>query len=492
MDLYFENKPQIATKPVKTKSPLSQPIILQQKSRWLPADMETPISIYKSLVAQNHGILLESAEVDGRWGRYSILACDFALIVSCLDGKLHLDIFDQRLQALAVLEKHPFQSGLKELLATLSILPPENEKLPAITRALYGWLGFGLATIFNPKLNSIMPLEEAEATLVLPSTVLMFDHVYNRLCQISLNEHKEAALMARNLEVAEAVQKYEIKANPDEAGYMANVEKIKAMLGQGDAIQVVPSVRFSTAFSGDTFNLYRRMRRINASPYMFYMNLPKITLFGSSPEAMVRCTDGLLELSPIAGTRKRSKDELKDAQLAAELRADPKEQAEHVMLVDLGRNDLGRIARTGSVAIARYMDIERFSHVMHLTSRITARLEQDLDAVDVLAATFPAGTVSGAPKIRAMEIIRSLENSSRGPYAGCIGWIGLDQNSVNLDMGITIRSMWHKEGMLNWQAGGGIVHDSDPKLEWKEVCNKSAIMRLVLEGEEMSNVSINR
>ena len=264
------------------------------------------------------------------------------------------------------------------------------------------------------------------------------------------------------------------------------------MLRRGEAIQVVPSVRFSTPFAGNPFELYRRMRRFNASPYMFYMRFPDLTLFGSSPEVMVRCTEGRLQLSPIAGTRRRGRDDLEDARLAAELRDDPKERAEHVMLVDLGRNDLGRVARPGSVNLERYMEVERYSHVMHLTSRVTARLADGLDALDVLAASFPAGTVSGAPKVRAMEIIRTLEGRARGPYAGCIGWLGLDRGSVNLDTGITIRSMWVRDGKLFWQAGGGIVHDSDPELEWKEVCNKSAIMRLVLRAEDEEYVSAHR
>ena len=273
-------------------------------------------------------------------------------------------------------------------------------------------------------------------------------------------------------------------ARRGEAGYKAMVEKIKAMLHQGEAIQVVPSVNFSVACEGDPFVLYRRMRRYNASPYMFFMRLGDFCFWGASPEVMVRCEKGRLQLSPIAGTRRRGRDDLEDARLAEELRSDPKEQAEHVMLVDLGRNDLGRVAQPGSVNLERCMDVERFSHVMHLTSRVTARLAPGRDALDVLAATFPAGTVSGAPKVRAMEIIRSLEGRARGPYAGCIGWLGLDKDSVDLDMGITIRSMWSREGRLFWQAGGGIVHDSDAALEWKEVCNKSAIMRLVLEESD--------
>ena len=242
-------------------------------------------------------------------------------------------------------------------------------------------------------------------------TVLVFDHLYNRLCQISLGEHRDVN-GARTRECGAALSfigEDAVTATPGREGYMDAVNKIKQMLRQGEAIQVVPSCRFSTPFAGDAFTLYRRMRRCNASPYMFFMDLPGITLFGSSPEVMVRCDEGKLQLSPIAGTRKRGADDLEDARLAAELQEDPKERAEHVMLVDLGRNDLGRIARPGTVNVERLMEVERFSHVMHLTSRITARLQPDLDALDVLAATFPAGTVSGAPKVRAMEIIAETE-----------------------------------------------------------------------------------
>ncbi len=324
--------------------------------------------------------------------------------------------------------------------------------------------------------------------------MLVFDHLYNRLCQISVGEHREVggARTGERAEALPAIREEDVLARPGREGYMAAVTKIKRMLREGEAIQVVPSCRFSVPFKGDAFTLYRRMRRCNASPYMFFMDLPDITLFGSSPEVMVRCTEGKLQLSPIAGTRKRGADDLEDARLAAELREDPKERAEHVMLVDLGRNDLGRIARPGTVNVERLMEVERFSHVMHLTSRITARLRPELDALDVLAATFPAGTVSGAPKVRAMEIIAETENLPRGPYAGCIGWLGLDDESVSLDTGITIRSMWVKDGQLHWQAGGGIVFDSDPEAEWNEVYNKSAIMRTVLNTTGEDHVPAHR
>ena len=410
---------------------------------------------------EHHGILLESAEVDGRWGRYSILACDFLLQATCRDGLLSLDTNDDRLRPFAALNGMPFTEGLRTLMHGLHLEKPEGITLPPITRALYGYFGYGMASFFNKKLENCLPPKDADASLVLPGTVLVFDHLYNRLCQISLGEHRDVN-GARTRECGASlpfIGEDAVTATPGREGYMDAVNKIKQMLRQGEAIQVVPSCRFSTPFAGDAFTLYRRMRRCNASPYMFFMDLPDITLFGSSPEVMVRCDEGKLQLSPIAGTRKRGADDLEDARLAAELQEDPKERAEHVMLVDLGRNDLGRIARPGTVNVA---------------------------------ATFPAGTVSGAPKVRAMEIIAKTEQLPRGPYAGCIGWLGLDDDNVSLDTGITIRSMWVKDGKLHWQAGGGIVFDSDPVAEWNEVYNKSAIMRTVLNTTGEDHVPAHR
>lgn len=472
----------------------NKPLTLKQTVRWLEADTETPISLYLKLVGDQNGILLESAEVDGRWGRYSVLACDFCFIASCVDGKLQLEIRDDRFETLQRHSGGPWLDGMRAICGAICIEPGAPD-LPPITRALYGYLGFGMASIFNPWLQGIMPPQDAQALLALPGTVLVFDHLYNRLCQISLGKARAIPLNAANL-ASSNVQIGKITSNPDEEGYKGFVRDIRARLRQGEAIQIVPSVRFCAPIQGNPFQLYRRMRRFNASPYMFYMRFPQITLFGSSPEVMVRCVSGKLELSPIAGTRKRGATPAEDKAMADELLSDIKERAEHVMLVDLGRNDLGRIARPGSVKVENFMQVQKFSHVMHLTSDVSAQLNigqlGSSDALDVLAATFPAGTVSGAPKIRAMEIIRELEGTDRGPYAGCIGWIGLNQDSVDLDMGITIRSMWVSNGRLCWQAGGGIVHDSDPELEWKEVCNKSAIMRLALGMEAEENVPANR
>lgn len=470
-------------------------ISIQQYARFLTADMDTPISLFMKAAGAKDGILLESAEVDGRWGRFSVLACHTALYIHCVNNTLALRIDDERLKPLATLEGMPFIEGLRAVMTALDIKAPENvphyeNGMPAITRGIYGYMDFGMAALFSKKLQATMPTEEAGCAFILPHTVLVFDHLYNRLCQVSLGEHKDlnasyadASAQSRltcDTQSTPLVNMDNVTAQPDAEGFMDHVERIKAMLQQGEAIQIVPSVNFSTDYNGDAFDLYRRLRRFNPSPYMFYMHLPELTLFGSSPEVMVRCTADRLQLSPIAGTRKRGATDIEDRELADDLLADPKERAEHVMLVDLGRNDLGRVAKPDSVNVERFMEIERFSHVMHITSHITAQLEAGLDALDVLASTFPAGTVSGAPKIRAMEIIRELEARPRGPYAGCIGWIGLDKDHVHMDMGITIRSMWHQNGKLNWQAGAGIVHDSNAELEWAEVCQKSAIMRLAL------------
>ncbi len=502
-------------------------VTIRQRARWLPADMDTPISLWLGMVGDGEGVLLESAEVDGRWGRYSVLGCDMALLVACREGRLALETRDARFAPLRDLDGAPFVEGLRALLGRVRLLPPEGANdLPPITRALYGYFGFGMAGLFQPGLARSLPPEEAECALALPGTVLLFDHLYHRLCQVSLGAYREPRSAREAPGAAASAPKDGPAGGTADTGgageYTAMVTRIRELLRQGEAIQVVPSHRFSTPFAGDAFACYRRLRGLNASPYMFCMRFPGLMLFGSSPEVMVRCEGGRLTLSPIAGTRRRGRTDAEDEALAAELLADPKERAEHVMLVDLGRNDLGRVALPGSVRLERFMEVERFSPVMHLTSRISATLggrpghgrgadaPDAPDAVDVLAAAFPAGTVSGAPKRRAMEIIRELEGAPRGPYAGCVGWIGLAgahragvdaaasetgaqaAPAVDLDMGIAIRCMWQRDGRLFWQAGGGIVHDSDPDLEWKEVLNKSAVMRAALTPGEEDHVPAHR
>ena len=452
-------------------------ITLQQMARRRDGDTDTPISLF---LKNPQGILFESAEVDGRWGRYSVLASSFLLTLRCKDGKLALSVADARLAPLSVFEGLPFMDGLREVMRAIDIVPDASAP-PPITRGLYGYLGYGVAAFSVGRLEKTLAEQDAEACLVLPGHVLLYDHLYNRLTEVSIDgmvpqTAAAGAGGAMPLRVGEVVER------PGREAFVQKVERIRELLKQGEAIQVVLSMRFEADFEGDPFTLYRRLRRHNPSPYMFYMDLPGGVMMGASPELMIRCNANTLQLSPIAGTRKRGRTDEEDALLAAELLQDPKEHAEHLMLVDLGRNDLGRVAQMGTVRVDRQMEVERFSHVMHLTSRISAQLRSGLDAVDVIRATFPAGTVSGAPKVRALEIIAEVEGCPRGPYAGCLGWIGLDKETVNLDLGITIRSLWVRDGKLHWQSGAGIVYDSVPENEYMECQNKAAIIHTILKG----------
>ncbi len=461
-------------------------IQLTQYGKWLPADVQTPISLYLGLVGDAPGILLESAEVDGRLGRYSLIAWDFRLVLSPVRGKLSVECADSRLAGLAQYSGMDFLEGLRAVMKALHVNPQEEVgPLPALTRGLYGTFGYGIAGMLEPKLADKIPAKDAEVRLALPGRVVLFDHLKHRCCFLSLDEGAKPEFTPQDFNSkCEPTVVGEPVAVPGREKYMENVEKVRELIAEGECIQVVLSTRFSAPFSGNSFDLYRRLRQANPSPFMFYMKFSREEiLLGSSPEMMARCERGRLEVRPIAGTRPRGKDAAEDRKYTAELLADPKERAEHVMLVDLGRNDLGRIAKPGSVTVEKFMQVEYFSHVMHMTSYVEADLRDEYDAIDVLQATFPAGTLSGAPKIRAMEIIAELEDVPRGPYGGAIGFIGLDKDSINLDTGITIRSMWIRDGKCHWQAGAGLVYDSDPEMEWKECNNKARVLREILQSE---------
>lgn len=462
------------------------PITLRQQCRRLAeGDTQTPIRLFMQLSRQNpHALLLESAEVDGRWGRYSIIATDYLAEFSCCGGRLDVRTHDEALRPLEAYSGLPYMEGMRAVMKAL-VLQPDRPEMAPITRALYGYWGYEMAAVFQPKLAESLDVAAAESRLVLPATVFVFDHVYNQLDELSIGERRDVRRMPP-LEDSQP-QPFsvgEVTYAPSEEVYKAGVRRVRDLLQAGEAIQVVGSSQCSAPFEGDAFTLYRRLRSINPSPYMFFMRFEGLELIGASPEVMVQCNGGQLLLAPIAGTRRRGANAAEDEAFADEMRRDPKECAEHVMLVDLGRNDLGRIATSGSVQVRRLMDVERFSHVMHMTSRVTAELKQGADALDVLASCFPAGTVSGAPKLRAMQIIRELEPLPRGPYAGCIGWMGLDRDAVHLDTGITIRSMWLRDGRLHWQTGAGLVFDSQPESEWAECRNKGRVIDSVLAAQD--------
>ncbi|MDR1576965.1 MAG: anthranilate synthase component I family protein [Deltaproteobacteria bacterium] len=454
-------------------------IILKQKARLLESDVATPVSVFLERMGNRQaGLLLESAELGGQWGRYSLVGEGALMTLSCQKGLLELEMVDPRLTGLQACQGLPYLEGLRRVMRQLTIEPadPNFEKLPPITRAVYGFLGYGLAGLMEPSLAKKIPPESAEATMILPHTILLFDHLFNKLIELSLGGPALDLPINPQFPTGPDI----IVTSPSREEYINMARLARELIAQGELIQVVPSVGFEKPLAGNVFDVYRRLRRINPSSYMFYLQLPEICLAVSSPETLISCQNNRLRLCPIAGTRPRGQDKLEDDLFEAELAADPKEKAEHVMLVDLGRNDLGRVAKPASVEVIRFMDVERFSHVMHLTSYLGADLAPGRDVIDVVSAAFPAGTLTGAPKIRAMELIADLEMANRGPYGGAIGWLGLDKSHVNLDLGIAIRGLWARRGRAYWRAGGGVVFDSDPAREWAECLSKAAVVRAAL------------
>ncbi|MDR0355592.1 MAG: anthranilate synthase component I family protein [Deltaproteobacteria bacterium] len=466
-------------------------IELRQKASFLESDVATPISAFLGRVGRRgSGILLESAEVGGRWGRYTLVCVGAVLRVSCQNGLTSVSSVDSRLKPLARHAGLPFLEGLRRVMADIVVVPdPSAANLPPIARALYGYLGYGLAGLMEPSLSGLLKPESAEASMTLPASVLLFDHAYNTLTELTLGcEELPSDLPAESSALApgseNGFKSGEVVVTPAKEDFLKMVAEARELIAKGELIQMVLSVGFESPCSGNPFDVYRRLRRLNPSPYMFYLQQPDISLVVSSPEVLVSCARDRLRLCPIAGTRPRGQDSVEDDLFESELIDDPKEQAEHVMLVDLGRNDLGRVAKSGSVEVVRFMEVERFSHVMHLTSHLGADLAPNLDALDVVTAAFPAGTLSGAPKIKAMELIAKMEGLDRGPYGGAIGWLGLDKDSVNLDLGITIRSLWTRDGQAHFRAGAGIVYDSVPENEWRECLNKAAAIMTALAGAE--------
>jgi anthranilate synthase component I len=463
----------------------------------LIGDLETPISAALRFADEENVFLLESAEAAERFGRYSFLGFDPKRTLSYRNGIYTIVDADGVREVAA---KDPF-SGLAELVGKKSVAPLPN--LPAFVGGAVGYFSYD-AVRYLERLPDAPPddLHLPEAYFAITNTLIVFDHLRHKVLVISLVDaanlrdvegegfaaaYRRAADDVRRVSERLAAPErgraflpgdegLEIASNFTRSGYEEAVERAKEYIRAGDAFQIVPSQRFFAEIGDlNPFLLYRGLRTVNPSPYMTYLKLGDLSLVGASPEPLVRVEGRRVMTRPIAGTRRRGATPEEDALLAEELLADAKERAEHVMLVDLGRNDIGRVAEIGTVQLENFMEVERYSHVMHIVSTVEGNLRAEYTALDALAAAFPAGTVSGAPKVRAMEIIDELEPTRRGPYAGATGYYGVDGR---LDTCITLRTALLKAGRVYFQAGGGVVADSVPSLEYEETRNKAgAIVR---------------
>mgnify|MGYP001766289864 CR=1 FL=1 len=473
--------------------------------REILADVETPVSVLMKLQNKDHVYLLESVEGGEKWGRYSFLGTDAGVVFKVHGDKV---IIEENGRVTTREHKGNPLFFLRELLNRYK--PVAVPGLPRFYGGAVGYLGYEMVRYFE-KLPPSPPddLNLDESIFVISDALMIFDNVRHTIkvvaCAFTENtdsieecyaascrkiedmiETISAAVSHKTAPAQDGEVNFTSNMTPDQ--YRAAIEKAKEYIVAGDIIQAVLSQRFETECRSNPIDLYRALRFINPSPYLFFLKMDDLILIGSSPEVMVRKEEETMELRPIAGTRKRGKTEQEDRALSDELLSDEKERAEHVMLVDLGRNDLGRVAQTGTVQVNQYMVVEKYSHVMHLVSNVRAQLANGKDAFDVLAATFPAGTLTGAPKVRAMEIINELEKVKRGPYGGAVGYFSF---SGNMDLCITIRTMVLKNGKVYVQAGAGIVYDSVPESEHQESLNKSRGMlqavRLAAGGFEIRN-----
>lgn len=469
--------------------------------REILADMETPVSAFQKIDDGRHSFLLESMEGGEKWARFSFLGSRPSIIVKSFgksveittDGKTRKSTFD----------RDPLEV-IKQLLSKYTPVP--DPSLPRFYGGAVGFMGYDVVRFFEDlPARDKEGLDLPDMVFMITDTLVIFDNISHMIKVVS-NAHvkgksaeaayKEATkkinALVKKLKAGGKGQGARVKGKAKTTGHMLTsnftqpqyeqaVLAAKEYIKAGDIFQVVPSQRFQTKINVEPYEIYRALRLINPSPYMYFLRCGDATVVGASPEVMVRLEGDKIDLRPIAGTRKRGATEEEDKALAEELLADPKERAEHIMLVDLGRNDVGRVSQPGSVNVSELMVIERYSHVMHIVSNVRGKLSSGGDAYDVVRACFPAGTVSGAPKIRAMQIIDELEPTKRGPYAGAIGYFGF---SGNMDTCITIRTLVVKKGVAYIQAGGGVVADSDPAAEYQETVNKAKAMMRAVEMAE--------
>ncbi|HNG50708.1 MAG TPA: anthranilate synthase component I, partial [Plasticicumulans sp.] len=457
------------------------------------ADLDTPLSTYLKLADAPYSYLLESVHGGEKWGRYSIIGLPARTVLRVRGHEVTVE------RGAEVVERAHVEDPLAwiEVFQRRYRVPDNREGLPRFAGGLVGYFGYDTIRYVEPRLAHCPnpdPIGAPDILLMVSEDVVVFDNLSGKLYVIAqvdpLAERAWERAQAKLDAVVERLRsgstayahghgaplaEQDFVSGFTQAGFEAAVERIKDYILAGDCMQVVPSQRLSAPYAGAPLDLYRALRSLNPSPYMYFLNLGDCHIVGSSPEILARLEDGTVTVRPIAGTRKRGRDEAEDRALEADLLADPKEIAEHLMLIDLGRNDAGRVCTTGSVRVTEQMVIERYSHVMHIVSNVSGRLKDGLTAMDVLRATFPAGTVSGAPKIRAMEIIDEVEPVKRGIYAGAVGYLSW---SGNMDTAIAIRTAVIKDGVLHVQAGAGIVADSVPASEWEETLNKGrAIFR---------------
>jgi anthranilate synthase component 1 len=497
---------------------------LVQGVRELPADLETPTSVYLKLSGHGPSFLLESVTGGEQVARYSFIGADLDQAF-VLRGRVLERHGPQGISVETIPDEVDPLESLRDALACYQARQVVG--LPRFTGGLVGFLGYEAAHFFEPSVPTAAPNPEPEAGSGLPEAIFLlannlvaFDHAYGRLLLIvnvplevdgegenqpragdkqaragemiearldALQRRLEAPLPARpHIEHPQALPK--LASNTTRAAFHRSVLAAKDLIAAGEIFQVVLSQRFSRRSGAAPFEIYRALRRLNPSPYMFFFDFDRLAggeplrLIGASPEMHVRLEGRQASLRPIAGTRPRGSSPGEDAGLERELLADPKERAEHIMLVDLARNDLGRVCEYGSVEVPELMGVERYSHVMHIVSQVEGRLRPELDGFDLLRATFPAGTVSGAPKIRAMQIISGLERSPRGPYAGAVGYFSYDGS---LDTCITIRTLVMQGETVSIQAGAGIVADSDPDREYQETINKASALAVAVEMAEL-------
>ena len=474
--------------------------------RKLSADLETPVSVYFKLRGKGPSFLLESVEKAEQLGRYSFLGIDPDGVLTAEAGRVSLRAGGS-VQELDPLGGDPL-AAIAQVLSQYH--PVRIEGLPDFCGGLVGYLGYDAVRFFErAPLPKKVGLGLPDAIFLLTGSLVIFDHVKHRLLVV-VNAHidgdpvaaherairKIEAIASRLRRPLSSLTEPAVDAEDRERSWVSNFEQsefetavcaAKEHITAGDILQVVLSQRLARRTEVDPFAIYRALRMLNPSPYMFYLSLPgDLRIIGSSPEILVRLNGRRAEVRPIAGTRPRGETAAEDQDLAAELLADPKERAEHVMLVDLGRNDLGRVCRYGSVQTPELMTIERYSHVMHIVSSVQGELRPGVDAFDLVRATFPAGTVSGAPKVRAMELIAQMERERRGPYAGGVGYFGY---SGDMDTCIAIRTIVMHGDTVHVQAGAGIVADSDPAREYQEMLNKA---QALAEAVHLAEQGVNR